>query len=91
MPTPTGLPKTGEVWELRVKLPGREVEPQRIVVLSRSRGDYWALRVATRKGGRWSTHLWVDATAHLKYGWLRYIGDAGPNTRRELRSIGWLA
>jgi len=81
MPTPTGLPKVGEVWELDIHIPGRENEPQRVVVLERRRGDYWALRVVNAKGKR---ALWVDPAYWLQQGWLKYVGPAGPMTRKKL-------
>jgi hypothetical protein len=82
MPTPTGLPKVGEVWELEVKVPGRESKPIRVVVLERGRGDYWSLRVYDpRKNER---VLWVDPAYWLQMRWLKYIGPAGPNTKKKL-------
>jgi hypothetical protein len=86
MPTPTGLPKVGEVWELAISIPGRQIRPRRVVVIERSAGEYWSLRVAyrTTPDGPWQRHLWVDASYHLRQGWLRYIGPAGPNTKASL-------
>ncbi len=82
MPTPTGLPKVGEVWEMREKLPPDWKEDRfRVVILERGRGDYWYLRVADKDGKR---HLWVDATYYFSQGKLHYIGNAGPNTRKRL-------
>lgn len=80
MPTPTGLPKVGEIWELAIRIPGREVVPQRVVVLERSGGEYWSLRVANAQGRR---TLWVDTSYHLQQGWLKYIAPAGPETRKR--------
>lgn len=81
MPTPTGLPKVGEVWELRVAIPGREVIPQRVVVTDRSGGEYWSMRVWHPTRGR---ELWVDAPYHLRVGWLKYLCPAGNETRKKL-------
>jgi hypothetical protein len=82
MPTPTGLPKVGEVWEQTVSLPP-DWNPHitRFVVLERGRGDYWSLRVFIPGKGR---QLWVDATYHFKNGGLKYIGPAGAETKRKL-------
>lgn len=89
MPTPTGLPKVGEVWELITKLPPKwEPITVRCVVLERGRGDYWSLRVfipKERPGNK--RQLWVDAAAWLHGGsgrQLKYIGPAGPETKRKL-------
>ena len=87
MPTPTGLPKVGEVWELTRRIPGSPVTPLRFIVLERGRGDYWAMRVAIREGDHYRKTLWVDNAFSMKMGWLAYIGPAGPKTRRAL-SIG---
>jgi len=86
MPTPTGLPKVGEVWELSIPIPGRQPTRQRVVVIGRTAGDYWSLRVARRKTaeGPWERRLWVDASYHLAQGWLTYVGPAGPTTKAEL-------
>lgn len=81
MPTPTGLPRTGEVWELAIKIPGQQPAPQRVVVIERTRGDYWALRVFSHSKGR---RLWVDPAYWLQQGWLTYVGPAGPKTKKEL-------
>jgi hypothetical protein len=81
MPTPGGLPKTGEVWERAIQLPGRETARARVVVLERTRGDYWGLRVYVPGEGR---KLWVDPAYWLSQGWLTYIGPAGPETKRKL-------
>jgi hypothetical protein len=81
MPTPTGLPKVGEVWELQVDILGDKGPVQRVVVLERTKGDLWALRVISAKHKR---ELWVGAAYWLKIGWLKYIGPAGPETRKRL-------
>jgi hypothetical protein len=81
MPTPSGLPKVGEVWQLAIRVPGQPVSPQRVVILERTRGDYFALRVYTSDGRR---VLWVDSAYHLQQGWLTYVGPAGPQTRKKL-------
>jgi len=84
MPTPTGLPKVGEVWELDIHIPGRENEPQRVVVLERSRGDYWALRVVNAKGKR---ALWVDPAYWLQQGWLKYVGPGWAHDQKEAGTV----
>lgn len=81
MPTPTGLPKVGEVWELTLKLPGQPSTSQKVVVVERGRGDYWSLRVFSYSGG---TRLWVDASYHFSRGDLKYVGPAGLNTKKKL-------
>lgn len=86
MPTPGGRPKAGEVWEWTFRVYDSKPTKTRItkirfVVLERSRGDYWALRVFIPGQGR---KLWVDASYRLSRGELRYIGPAGPETRKEL-------
>jgi hypothetical protein len=81
VPTPGGLPKAGEVWERTITIL-RDVGPTvRVVVLERSRGDYWALRVIDSKGRK---HLWVDGAYALQQDWLKYIGPAGPETKKRL-------
>lgn len=80
MPTPTGLPKAGEIWKLAIHVPGQPIVPQFVVVIERGRGDYWSLRVGSRKGER---SLWVDASYYLRQGWLTYVRDAGPQTRQR--------
>jgi hypothetical protein len=87
MPTPTGLPKVGEVWERTIKLPPDWVPVvTRFVVLERTGGDYWALRVwlpaRGRRPGR--RELWVDPAYSLQRGELAYVGPAGPKTRAML-------
>lgn len=86
MPTPTGLPKRGEVWELTVPalgvIPaGWKPTPIRCVVLERGTGSYWPLRVYVP--GRGGTQ-WVDSSYWLSKGWLRHIGPAGPDTKARL-------
>lgn len=82
MPTPTGLPKVGEVWEYQPTVFGKPSAPaQRVVVLERGRGDYWSLRVG-RPGEK--PKLWVDASYFLKTGHLKYIGPAGKETKKKL-------
>jgi hypothetical protein len=84
MPTPTGLPRVGEVWERNVVLPGQPQIPVQAVVLERSQGDYWGLKVAIPSKGGWIRTNWVDPAYWLGQGWLRYIGPAGPATRKEV-------
>lgn len=86
MPTPGGLPKVGEVWELTRRVFGltptkTRVQVIRFVVLERGRGDYWSLRVYVPGEGR---RLWVDATYYFKRGEFKYIGPAGPETKKKL-------
>lgn len=82
MPTPTGMPKVGEVWERTIKLPPHWVPHTiRVVVLERGKGDYWSLRVYTAAGLR---QLWVDASYWLMKGELKYIGEAGHETKKKL-------
>ena len=85
MPTPTGLPKVGEVWERTVKLPP-EWQPQtvRFVVIERGRGDYWSMRVAVCHGDHYKIDLWVDPAYAMQQRQLTYIGPAGPKTRKAL-------
>jgi hypothetical protein len=52
MPTPTGLPKVGEVWERTFSQPPAEPVVTRFVVLERTAGDYWAR--GTVSGLSWS-------------------------------------
>jgi len=82
MPTPTGLPKVGEVWERTWSLPP-DWKPQtiRFVVLERGRGDYWSLRVYVPGKGR---QLWVDPANWFRLGQLKYIGPAGSKTKEKL-------
>jgi len=90
MPTPTGLPKTGEVWELQVRVMGKAGPTSRFVVLSRTRDSYWAMRTASRRGGEWVSQLRVDCAYHLKMRELRYVGPVGEISRAELVRLGWL-
>jgi hypothetical protein len=85
MPTPGGLPKRGEVWESTRTLPGQETHTTRFVVLERGRGDYWSMRVfIPGKGPGKGKQLWVDPAYQMKMGELKYIGPAGPETRKKL-------
>jgi hypothetical protein len=83
MPTAGGLPKRGEVWELRLpKISHADVAPVpvRFVVMERSRGDYWSLHVWSRYlGGR---KLLAGPAYWFRKGWLQYVGPAGPTTRK---------
>ena len=81
MPTSTGLPRVGEVWERTYRAAFGETHSFRFVVLERGRGDYWSLRGFIPGQGK---SLWVDASYWLKQGELRYIGPAGPKTRKAL-------
>jgi len=82
MPTPTGLPKVGEVWEqTRCLSPDWKPSVTRFVVLERGLGQRWSLRVYVPGHGR---KLWVNGAAWLARGQLRYIGPAGPETKRKL-------
>jgi hypothetical protein len=82
MPTPTGLPRVGEVWERTIKLPP-DWAPHvtRFVVLERGRGDYWSMRVYVPGKG---SSLWVDPAYDMQMGHLKYIGPAGPETKKKL-------
>jgi hypothetical protein len=85
MPTPGGLPKAGEVWERTFSQPPAEPVVTRFVVLDRTGGDYWALRVwVPGKGPGTGRQLWVDPAYWLQRGELAYIGPAGPKTRAML-------
>lgn len=82
MPTPTGLPRVGEIWDLEIIIPDRPRKAQRVVVMERGRGDYWSLRVwDPAKNERL---LWVAPAYWLRVGWLKYVGQAGPKTRKRL-------
>lgn len=82
MPTPTGLPKAGEVWEwTRKSPPDWKPITVRFVVLQRGTGSYWSLRVYVPGKGK---QLWVDPANGLRLGELKYIGPAGPETKRKL-------
>jgi hypothetical protein len=78
MPTPTGLPKKGEIWRLAIQIPGHPRQPKHVIVLERGSGSYWSMRVADRSGNRTQ---WVDCAYWFKMGWLTYVQDAGPKTR----------
>ncbi len=86
MPTPTGLPKVGEVWELTSKLPP-DLKPEtvRFVVLARGRGEYWSMRVyvPTNAPDR-QKQLWVDAAYMWSTQEPKYIDVAGPKTKKKL-------
>jgi hypothetical protein len=50
--------------------------------MERGRGDYWSLRVwDPAKNERL---LWVAPAYWLRVGWLKYVGQAGPKTRKRL-------
>jgi hypothetical protein len=87
VPTPTGLPKTGEVWERTWRQPP-DWQPQsmRFVVLNRGKGDYWSLRVAISQGpGKpYLREHWVDPAYAFSRNQLKYIGPAGPETKKRL-------
>lgn len=89
MPTPTGLPKVGEIWEHTRSLPP-DWKPQtvRFVVLARGRGDYWSLKraILVEENGRkfFKLHLWVDPANAFRLDELKYIGPAGPKTKKAL-------
>jgi|HubBroStandDraft_3_1064219.scaffolds.fasta_scaffold42665_3 hypothetical protein len=86
MPTPGGLPKAGEVWERTIKLPP-DWTPSvlRFVVLERTGGEYWALRVwVPGKGPGTGRQLWVDPAYWHQRGELAFIGPAGPKTKAML-------
>lgn len=89
MPTPTGLPKVGEVWERTTRIysskPTRtRIQKIRFVVMERGRGDYWSMRVAIRKGDHYKISLWVDPAYAMQQRQLTYIGPAGPKTKKAL-------
>lgn len=81
MPTPTGLPKVGEVWERKAWYPGDGWVTTRFVVLQRGRGDYWSMRVYVPGRGR---QFWVDPAAWFAKGELKFIDVAGPKTKRKV-------
>jgi hypothetical protein len=83
MPTPGGLPKRGEIWTRTTRLPP-DWKPNVItfVVIERGKGFYWSLRVHIPRIPM--TQLWVDASYWLKQGELKYVGPAGPETRKKL-------
>lgn len=84
MPTPAGLPKVGEVWELRKRIPGKPVVPHRVVIIERSAGSYWSVRVGWKEQGKWQRRLWVDASYHFQQQEFKYVAPAGDNVLREL-------
>lgn len=90
MPTATGLPKAGEVWELTTNVQGKKGKPFQAVVLRRGLGEYWSLNVAVVEDGKYHQRLWVDPAYWLRVGWLKYVGPAGPDTAKRLRAFGWL-
>lgn len=73
MPTPSGLPKVGEVWTRTSSLPP-DWQPSVVTVkvLERGGGSYWSLRVevlsytvagvVTPVPERQRVQLWVDAS-----------------------------
>jgi hypothetical protein len=77
MPTPTGLPKSGEVWQRM--LPNDIVT--KFVVISRGAGQYWGMRVYVPRQGKM---LWVDCSYWFSKGYLKYVGQAGEETRKRL-------
>ena len=88
MPTATGLPKVGEVWERTNKLPvtGKpgewDVTVTRFLVLARSGGTNWSLTVHV-KGDRQARRLWTEVSYWHSKGDLKYIGQAGPETKKK--------
>lgn len=71
MPTPTGLPKVGEKWQMASTLPP-DWETERVVVtiLARGTGSYWSVRVRLPDG---QVRLWVDASYSLTKGEFTYV------------------
>lgn len=86
MPTPTGLPKVGEIWERTTKLPP-DWRPQtiRFLVLERGRGELWSMKVYIPKRG---TMLWPEASYFMHVQELSYIGDANPQVRKHFNIGG---
>lgn len=88
MPTSTGLPKVGEVWEKQVSLRSGSGEPIRFVVIQRSRGDEWSMRVAyiVKRNGRkfWERRMWTDCAYGLQQGWYKFIHDASDEVKFHL-------
>ena len=81
MPTRIGgLPQRGEVWVRTFGYPYKNQEPIAFVVIERSRGDHWSLRVWIKGKGR---VLWVDPAYWFSQGELQYAGEAGPKTRKK--------
>jgi hypothetical protein len=86
MPTPTGLPKVGEVWERTwSQPPAWHPDTVRFVVLERGSGSYWSLRVyvANANPGN-ERQLWVDSSYWFSRGQLKYLEPAGPETKKKL-------
>jgi hypothetical protein len=77
MPTPTGLPKAGEVWERRFRLPPDwQLQTGRVTILERSGGSYWSVRVRLHKPEEHQppVQLWVDASYWHSKGEFVYVG-----------------
>jgi len=77
MPTPSGLPQRGEVWERRFKLPPDwEENVWRFTVRERGLGELWSMRVKLHEPGPHQdpNPLWVDCAYWFKQGELHYIG-----------------
>lgn len=82
MPTATGRPKAGEVWERRVKQPPNwNMQTIGFRVIQRGQGNYWSLRVEILYYSDGPVHagqrrqLWVDAAAWHARGELHYIKE----------------
>jgi hypothetical protein len=81
MPTATGLPKVGEIWQLTQKFPP-DWKPNitKVRVLERGRGDYWSMRVEILEFNGQTppeyhkTKLWVDPAYWFSKGELKYVG-----------------
>lgn len=95
MPTKRGgLPQVGEVWSLTRRIPGVRPKKTSVVILERNGGPstYWSVRVAIPTGidittGRpdgYHRELWVDAKYAFTRGELRYVREAGEQTKKEL-------
>jgi len=84
MPTPSGLPKAGEVWERTYRLPPDYTPTSyRFTVLERGRGDYWSLRVRLHDPGPHQNpvQLFVDPAYWFSQGELTYIGKWDKESR----------
>lgn len=85
MPTASGLPKVGEVWERREKLPPDWAEQViRFRVTERGTGAYWALRVEILEPvqpPRFRNQLWVDASYWFSRGELHLLHEAAMRRR----------
>lgn len=81
MPTPTGLPKVGEVWEHTFKQTGSPDVKRRFVVMERGRGDYYRLRVYVEGEG---LRTFLEAAYWMSRGELKFIGVAGPKIKAKL-------